>query len=441
MNRRTLKRTAIAVAILAAFAVAWAIYQEWQRQRLIDDVGDMADLLEPLPEDENAAPLYRKAHEEFEMARHVFANLTEDPMVALGDTKGCPCKADPDADYQPTPFDDEMRAAAARYIAAAAPAYDLLIEIDNYERARFGDYSNPADYALGGLPLDDLSRTREIARQIMYRAKWELRNGRPEAALVWVERGLRLANHLADDGTIIFFLVRKAVAAIAIGALNDVLCATEPAVEIPFGILHELRRTQERSQYGQVFASERIVERAMWEYTRAALNPFQKIELAAEQRAADETLLAAMRAATEPDAQTRRRLLSEIDPPPGLRERLYELVDVVYSPMWAQLIGGKRTTTQMAAEFVDTFIAEAAMAEIAVYLFQYRTEHGDYPDALRELVPEFAVTLLTDPFSGHRFFYKPSESGYLLYSVGRDGDDDGGWVDWWEGDVVWCVGQ
>jgi len=56
----------------------------------------------------------------------------------------------------------------------------------------------------------------------------------------------------------------------------------------------------------------------------------------------------------------------------------------------------------------------------------YRAEHDSYPPSLDDLVPNYIPELPEDPFSGESFEYTPTESSYLLYSVGPDMRDDGG---------------
>jgi hypothetical protein len=59
----------------------------------------------------------------------------------------------------------------------------------------------------------------------------------------------------------------------------------------------------------------------------------------------------------------------------------------------------------------------------------FRAEHGECPPALVALVPEWIETIPDDPISGSPYGYRlvPGDAGgYLLYSVGADGRDDGG---------------
>jgi hypothetical protein len=68
--------------------------------------------------------------------------------------------------------------------------------------------------------------------------------------------------------------------------------------------------------------------------------------------------------------------------------------------------------------------------QVAFALAAYRHDHGRYPAKLDELAPRYLKTVPGDVFSGKALVYRPAEKGYLLYSVGVNGKDDGGrWYD------------
>jgi hypothetical protein len=67
---------------------------------------------------------------------------------------------------------------------------------------------------------------------------------------------------------------------------------------------------------------------------------------------------------------------------------------------------------------------------LAFALAAYRSEHRRYPAKLDELTPKYLAAIPDDLFSGKAMIYRPSEDGYLLYSIGVNGKDDGGrWSD------------
>jgi hypothetical protein len=59
-------------------------------------------------------------------------------------------------------------------------------------------------------------------------------------------------------------------------------------------------------------------------------------------------------------------------------------------------------------------------------LAAYHADNGRYPDKLDDLAPMYLATIPDDLFSGKALHYRLSEMGYLLYSVGVNGKDDGG---------------
>jgi type II secretory pathway pseudopilin PulG len=67
---------------------------------------------------------------------------------------------------------------------------------------------------------------------------------------------------------------------------------------------------------------------------------------------------------------------------------------------------------------------------LALALAAYRADNGKYPAKLDELAPKYLKSILSDLFSSQPLIYRPTDSGYLLYSVGQNGQDDGGrWYD------------
>ena len=55
-------------------------------------------------------------------------------------------------------------------------------------------------------------------------------------------------------------------------------------------------------------------------------------------------------------------------------------------------------------------------------LLQYQQAHGAFPETLAAL----GVEGLTDPYTGKSLLYRPEGAGFVVYSVGQDGQDNGG---------------
>jgi hypothetical protein len=72
-------------------------------------------------------------------------------------------------------------------------------------------------------------------------------------------------------------------------------------------------------------------------------------------------------------------------------------------------------------------IAQLRMLLVKLAIRAYQWENNDHmPDTLNELVPRYLPGVPIDPFSGKELLYRKVSRGYVLYSCGPDGDDDGG---------------
>jgi hypothetical protein len=65
-------------------------------------------------------------------------------------------------------------------------------------------------------------------------------------------------------------------------------------------------------------------------------------------------------------------------------------------------------------------------AYLAMALRLHKIRNGKYPASLAELVPGTIAGLPKDPFTGGEYRYKPSGDGFIVYSPGPGGRDDGG---------------
>jgi hypothetical protein len=63
---------------------------------------------------------------------------------------------------------------------------------------------------------------------------------------------------------------------------------------------------------------------------------------------------------------------------------------------------------------------------VAFALACYRREHGRYPDKLDALAPAYLKNVPQDMFAGAALIYRPTEKGFLLYSIGANERDDEG---------------
>ncbi len=63
---------------------------------------------------------------------------------------------------------------------------------------------------------------------------------------------------------------------------------------------------------------------------------------------------------------------------------------------------------------------------LAFALAAYQRDNGKYPATLAALAPKYLANIPEDLFTGKPLIYRPTETGYLLYSLGPNAKDDAG---------------
>ena len=66
------------------------------------------------------------------------------------------------------------------------------------------------------------------------------------------------------------------------------------------------------------------------------------------------------------------------------------------------------------------------LTKLAFALAAYRADRGAYPAKLADLTPKYVAEVPKDIFNAAELHYRQEGGGYLLYSVGPNGKDDGG---------------
>lgn len=86
--------------------------------------------------------------------------------------------------------------------------------------------------------------------------------------------------------------------------------------------------------------------------------------------------------------------------------------------------------TMPALGSADGFRLQAEMrrqlSQVAFALAIWHADKGGYPETLSDLVPAYLPQVPNDAFAGKPLTYRPTGTGYLLYSIGLNGKDDGG---------------
>lgn len=326
-----------------------------------------------------------------------------------------------------------------------------------------GDEKGPGPLIAALLP--GVQECRELAHALITRAMWHLGEGRPDEAWQDLLACHRLARHVGRGVTLIEGLVGIAIGHIASAAdlvyldrakadakrlraclrdLQSLPPMAPPADKIDLGerfIFLDTVMTLERQGsdalkgvFGPplgglipdvpVPLAEAVLKDLDWDPALRAGNRWY------------DRLAAAMRVK---DRAERAKQLNQIDGEvKALKKKLTDPVNL------AKLAAGKESSEARGRVIGDVLIAQLVPAvlkvqtaadrgeqtqrnlHLAFALAAYRAEQGRYPKALDALAPKYVAQVPPDLFSGKALIYRPAKNGYLLYSVGVNGKDEGG---------------
>ena len=375
--------------------------------------------LPPAPSaDDNAAPLYQRA----------FASLT----------------ADKELDESDSPFKDPLTADVASGEITAilerhAATLDLLRRATDKPGCRFDrDWSRPALDML----LPEVQHLRQAARLLTLAARRAAADGDGEQALADVVRIHRLGMHAAGEPILVSGLVGQAIDALALGALADVLPRLEKS-DLPLLEKYSLRDfVATPITYQRAFLGEEAFGLAMLGDLADGSKGMTTIALATA--AGEPTgfffdspfsllyrcFMLPADIASYRDIMRRyqdiagKMLLPKSQPYPVVVKETAEIEETlksrragVFASLLAPALSGVLKSQARAA----------AMHDVAGLLVAATRARLAGTSLAESLVPEAVPTLPGDPFTADKpLVAKRTDSGWVVYSVGPDGEDDGG---------------
>jgi len=450
----------IAVVLLVlAFACYWArrnspvaqVQKELARLKELGEPVTFADLVPPVPPQQDGTPFYQQAVAQLEIAQKRVPQPVWDSVYEFISRQ--PQKPFKLSDVQ-------------KVLREVEPALKTLRQALNYPHMRMVDWSaaeeNPA-----AILFPHFSRFREFARLLCAEGLWRKRQGDMDGAVESIMTALKLVRRMGDEPTLIGFLVQGAIFAITINGLQRILEDADVSPQAYRALMAELKAWDIDRDFVRALQGERVfsIVACRWAQ-KASLRELQ--ELMNENTGTNqinlalwlsgkrtfiarnelvmlryhEALISLARKGTPYDWASLERLEEQWQkevkfdrPAPSLRlgaAKLTwddkELAKVLFFT-WSGVM-------HKAADFH----ALQRLGQVAVALRLYRHEHGRYPETLEELVPKYLPSLPVDPFDGKPLRYKRLAKGFKVWSVGWDMKDDGGV---WgtpkheKGDIVW----
>jgi len=413
------------------FVAGRKLERQLQAMRDAGEPVTLADLYPelPYPEAENAAHVYRAAFE-------LMTGLNLDPRRRLFLEHTWP-------DTDPTQWSEEDVAGLRRLLDEYRLSIDLGARAAHMPHCRF----SPQFDAVSAYPmLEELSGMRELARVLLLDSLLRLHDGDADGALRGCTTAFLMPRSLEGNPVLITFLVQVAMLHLSAQTAEVVLSQADPSAEACLGLLTVVREAEAalRPSLRRTFEAERVVGISFMESTFGGQpilpkrpspveQPLARKQVPYWKRPMQRTLLAGVleatapipALATEPYPQAR----AEMD---RLNASVKELAGPT-TPTWKKVRNVGKILGVMAVPAYTRAKDEEAKAEarldvaqVALALKLRKVEHGAYPDSLDALSPALLDEVPEDPCTGKPLVYVRQDAGFLVYSIGLNGKDDGG---------------
>jgi hypothetical protein len=273
------------------------------------------------------------------------------------------------------------------------------------------------EYTTGMSPLTDV---RHCIQLLGSAATHYASAGDPNGAMTCIKDGLRLADSLRREPTLIAYLVRTACIGAMVASLQEGLGATA----FTNAQLVELDEAMVASAGTLDFTQALITERCFMIETCG--NP----------------MLVGTPGKGIRSQVFRSVTRGEID---DILDYMHDCIEASRLPLTERLTGFGNATKKLenlpvfhfmmkllappinrAAEIDLRARAGIDLARTALAIERYRLATGKVPESLEELVPQYLREVPIDPFDGKPIRYIRAERGYRLYSTLEDGQDNAG---------------
>lgn len=325
------------------------------------------------------------------------------------------------------PLAKETKALVTQYIADNQQALELLHEGAAIEHCRY-----PVDFSVYlESPMCHFSDLRKGAMLLKLEAVLHAENNKPRLAARSVTSIFGIAHSLAKEPVLISQLVRNACQGLAVSSLERVVNRIEFTDEQLVELGKTVADSEDISTVPRAIAGERCIGISVFE------NPASLSSESVGYKMPPAPVLVLYKAL----GLAYMEAIIYLD-------LMNDYIETTQLPLHqcqraASTIEAKLKATSkthiLLHEFIPAFsafsriitihirsIAQLNTARVGLAIQRYRLATGNIPDTLTELVPTYLDTIPKDPFDGRPLRYEKLETGFVVYSIGEDGRDDGG---------------
>jgi hypothetical protein len=410
------------VIVIACFAIFRLILKSRLQARLaaIRSAGYPATCVElddwyAIPESvENAADTVTQAFSHY----HKLEETEEFELMPVVGKAELPARTEPLA--------QETKDLIARHLADNQEALELLHKGALIEHSRY-----PIDLSKGFEALMPyLADFRTGARLLKLEAALHADNDKPQLAADSITSILGLARSLSKEPVLISQLVRLACQALAVSALEHVINKTDFTDGQLIELSEILADGEDLSAMARTFAGERCAGVSIFKMPAAkiiqvggsgssrlgvpAIALYKFVGLADMDAIMYLDFMNDYMKAIQLPLHERQNAANAIDDSFETTNKIHIILHMIMPAL-------SRVTT------IDIrTIAQLRTAQIGLAIERYRLATGSLPETLAELLPTYLDAVPKEPFDGKDLRYKKLEAGFVVYSIGEDGNDDGG---------------
>jgi len=323
------------------------------------------------------------------------------------------------------PLAEEAKTLITQYLADNRQALELLHKGAAIEHSRY-----PVDLSKGfDVIMPYLSDIRKGAKMLQLEASLHAENAEPQLAGRSITSTFGLARSLSREPILVSQLVRIACQALAVSTLEHSVNRTEFTDEQLVNLSRTIANAEDLSGMTRAFAGERCAGVSIFKAPASQIVPLFG---GSSRPRVFSIALYKFAGLADTDAITYIDLMEgyieAAQLPPHKRQSA------------SDAIGAKIDTISQIHILLRTFmpalsrvttidirtIAQLRTAQTGLAIQRYRLATGSLPDALSDLVPTYLEAVPKDPFDDKELRYKKLETGFVVYSIGEDGNDDGG---------------
>ena len=322
------------------------------------------------------------------------------------------------------PLSEETRQLIGQYLAQNKRALEVLGKAASIEHSRY-----PIDLSAGlAARMPHLREIRDAACLPLLDAIWHAQNNEGESAVEAVVSIFGVAHTLAEEPLIDSQLCRFNCQSIGVSAIERVVNRMELGDEQLAGLSEIFVQGEDESGLLRGFVGERCeVSEALRDpdgvnpqffgapRPMGLLYPVYRAMGLTDKGATIyldlmDGVFDALRLPEQERVKAAETIEAELEDVPKIYVMLHVLMPAHSRIFQVSLNNNARLRT----------------VRVGLAIERYRLANGKLPENLAELVPAYLDAVPKDPFDGQELRYKRLEKGYVVYSIGGDGSDDGG---------------